>query len=138
MSSLPFRLPPDAPCRRVLFEQRLVDDLLASTWHQPTLVVLVFDDVGLLAAARDHAGIGPAEIEAACAEVVELSPVVGPSSVVLLSLDPGFGTEPSAAVCQSFRDLSRRLERSDAALVEWWLVGGGTRRSVAVACEEPW
>src|SRR5688500_20328894 len=98
-------LPPaDASCRRVSAVHRIVADLAASTWPRPTLVVVVFDDNGLLATARDHAGIGLADIEDDCAAVVEISPPAGLGTAVVLSFDPGLGTEPTDSTRRVFRD----------------------------------
>ena len=127
--------PADAPCCRFHLRQRAVDAIVAATWPHPLLVVLIFDDEGVVVATRDHADVGPTELEDSCALVVDLAPVVGGATVVLLSLDPGFGTDAScAAVRQAFLDTSRRLQRSGTELVEWWLVGDGIRHSVASAC----
>ena len=136
MSPLRSGFPADAPCCRVQAQQRLVDHFVATTWPYPLFAILIFDDDGLLVITRDHTDIGLADIEAACGLVVELAPVVGVGTVILLSFDPGFGTDPSPAVCQAFLDTSRRLEALGSMLVEWWLVGDGMRESVASACDE--
>ena len=128
--------PADAPCCRFHLRQRAVDAFATATWPHPLFVMLIFDDDGLLVVTRDHVDIGPSEVEDACALVVELAPVVGIGTVVLLSLDPGFGTEPSAVLRQAFLDTSRRLEQSGSMLVDWWLVGDGIRESVASACDD--
>lgn len=129
----------DAACPRLAVVRRVLEGVAAWSVSSPTLMVLVFDDEGLLIASRSHAGVGPAELDDVCAAVVELSPPVGQATACVVSHDPDFGTEPSSAVRQAFRDMSRRFERSRATLFDWWLVGGRTI-SVATACEEqpPW
>lgn len=104
---------------------------------ETALVVLLVDDDGLLVAVRDvDAALGPAEVEVACSTLLDLSPPTGPASAVLVSLDPGFGTDPPESVCQAWRDMRRRFARSHTTLVDWLLVTGEATGSVDAACGE--
>lgn len=127
--------PADVPCCRFHFQQRAVDMIATATWPHPLFVLLIFDDHGLLVATRDHAEVVLEELADSCALVVQLCRPVGPAGVVLVSIDPGFGTDASSpAVRQAFLDASRRLRRAGTELADWWLIGDGSRESVAAAC----
>jgi hypothetical protein len=117
-----------------------VDLAAASAVEQrPSLVVLLVDDDGLLIAVRDL-DLGPGDVPDACTTLVTLSPPRGSAAAVVVSLDPGGGTEPPAAAEHAWHEARRRLEAHDVALLDWLLVAGDDVASVPTRFGEatPW
>ena len=116
---------------------RLAADFANGAGTGPSgLVVMILDDDGLLAAVRQaDAGDGftPADVEAACTTVLDLSPPVGPAAAAVVSINLGFDAGAAAAAWLGMR---RYFEQGGAALVDWLLVDGETTTSLSAVSAE--
>ena len=133
-SSRPSPVP--ARARGLLAPEVAVDLARTGADGHPGLVVLLVDDDGLLIAVRDL-DLGPADVPEACTTLVALCPPCGPAAAVVVSLDPGAGTDPTAAAEHAWHEARRRLEGHDVALLDWLMVAGDEVVSVPACFGEP-
>lgn len=89
----------------------------------PALVLLVFEEDGILVAVRDL-DLAPAEIEAECDAVIRiLADDVDRRAdpVVVVSILPGFGSDPTPVV-GTWHALCRRAADVGVPVLDWLLV----------------
>lgn len=107
----------------------------AAADDQPALVTLVFDETGLLLALRAH-DLAPSEVEQSCCTLLGLLAPEGRGPAVLVSVDPGFGTDPEP-VLSVWPEVAWAFEDEGATLLDWLLVCGDRVTSVASAAGTP-
>lgn len=131
------RCPPQVRPRAHLIS-RLACDFADGAVKGPSgLVVMILDDDGMLAAVRqadDCDSFAPADIEVACATLLDLSPPAGPAAAAIVSINLGFDAHMSASAWHGMR---RRFEQDCTTLVDWLLVNGETTTSMATASGQP-
>ena len=93
-----------------------------------SLVTLVVDDYGLLVAGTE-AAVAPGDVVEQCARLLAVAEPTG-DTALLVSLDPGFGSEDEA-VHQAWLDVRRRFADAGIELLDWLLVTDGTHVSMA-------
>lgn len=103
----------------------------------PAFVLLVFEDDGVLVAAR-HLDLGPAEVESECAGafsiLADADVGAGPVAVVAVSFLPGFGSDP-APVLGTWHELCRRAGEAGVQLLDWLLVDDRGAASLRAAVD---
>lgn len=111
---------------------RLAADFADGAGNGPSgLVVMILDDDGLLAAVRqadECADFGPADIEEACATLLDLSPPAGPGAAAVVSINFGIGVDAAAP---AWRRMRRRFEHEGITLVDWLVVEGESTTALA-------
>lgn len=107
----------------------------AAADDQPALVTLVFEETSVLLALRSH-DLTPSEIERSCCTLLGLLAPEGRGPAVLISVDPGFGTEPEP-VLAVWPEVAGVFEEEGATLLDWLLVCGDRVASVAAAAGVP-
>jgi hypothetical protein len=103
----------------------------AAAGGQPAFVVMVFDESGLLIAARPH-DLAPTDVADSCCTLLGLLAPDGRGPAVVVSVDPGFGCEPEPAVAV-WPEVSGAFTEAGAALLDWLLVCDDRVASVAAA-----
>jgi hypothetical protein len=107
----------------------------AAADDQPAFVVLVFDETGVLLAVRPH-DLAPDEVEESCCTLLGLLAPEGRGPAVLVSVDPGFGTEVEPALAV-WPDVAGAFDEAGATLLDWLLVCDDRVSSVATAAGTP-
>lgn len=104
---------------------RLATDFADGAGSGPSgLVVMILDDDGLLAAVRqvdEYADFGPADVEDACAGLLDLSPPAGLGAAAVVSINFGINVDAAAP---AWRRMRRRFEQEGVTLADWLLVEG--------------
>jgi hypothetical protein len=93
-----------------------------------SLVVLVVDDDGLLVAGTE-AAVTPGDVVEQCGRFLAATEPTG-DAALLVSLDPGFGSEDEG-VRRAWLDVRGRFAEAGIELLDWLLVAGDTYVSMA-------
>jgi hypothetical protein len=120
------RVPPSliALAREVLQPTTSVElATLAAGDHGPCLVVLVVDELGLLVAVRE-VDLVPADIGETCATLLDLAAFEPCGAAVVVSVDPGFGTDPPDSAERTWHELRPCFAEHGLELLDWLLVAG--------------
>ena len=126
-----------ARARRVLRPPLAVDLAVAAAGDEsPCLVVLVVDRRGLLIAVR-ALDLGPDDLGEACSTFLRLARFARGGAAVIVSVDPGFGTEPPAGAEVAWHEVRGSFESHGLQLFDWLLVAGATAVSVPRTFGEP-
>lgn len=93
---------------------------VAATYDRPGIVVLVFDDQGLLVAVRLADDYAAATITADCRMLLDvLAAQHTPGPAIVVTVQPGFGRDEAAAELPQLRQC---FEAAGCALLDWLLV----------------
>lgn len=109
---------------------------LAAGGRGPCLVVLVVDRLGLLVATREL-DLAPTDIGETCGTLLELAAFEPCGAALVVSVDPGFGTDPPADAERTWHELRPCFAEHGLELVDWLLVAGTAVVSVPRWFGEP-
>ena len=101
---------------------------------KPALIVLVFDEQGLLIAIRPE-DVTPAELEESARTLFSLMSPDGRGPAVVVTVESSLGADTQPFV-EVWPRVSAVFTEAGATLLDWLLVRGDTVASVAATCGE--
>ena len=106
-------------------------ELARAAADEPSFVAFVGTGTEILIAARPH-DLAPLDVEDACRRLLAALSPEERGRTYLVSVDPGFGTDPTAALAV-WPELERIFTAAGGTLLDWLLVCDESAVSVAAA-----